>query len=448
MIIAQILPEDRNGGAFRIPEYLHNELPKYGIKTYMLVGEKHTNDERTFEIPNFQSRSFIARKMTEIEKKITPYTSFKGGWRIREIIRFIGQPKRMIKIWAGFEDFEFPGTWKILDILPEKPSVLLCHVLHGFWLQDRGFFDLRALPYLSQRAKVILVLHDMWLFTGHCSFSAGCERWKIGCGKCPDLKLTPIIRRDLSSVNWKIKREIYRKSKFFIVVPSNWMKLQVEKSILMEGGKDIKVIYNGIPLDIFIPEDKAKSREILKLPQDKTIIMTAAKSLKTNVRKGYDIFFEFAKRISQKHKNILFLGVGGASGNKTEEENIGDNKILFFPFEQNQEKLRYFYSASDFFVMPSRDENFPLVLLEAQASGTVPAGSKVGGIPEIIEDMETGILFDLNDIHGLTQKVSKLIEDKKLYQTVREKAIMNSKKFDIKEKTKEYVDLIFSVSER
>jgi glycosyltransferase involved in cell wall biosynthesis len=447
-VVAQILPEDRNGGAFRIPEYLHYEFPKYGINSYMVVGEKHTNDERAFEIPNFQSRSKIAKKMIEIERKITPYTSFKGGWRIREIIRFIGQPKRMLKIWAGFEDFEFPGTWKILDILPEKPSVLLCHVLHGFWLQDRGFFDLRALPYLSQKTKVILVQHDMWLFTGHCSFSMGCERWKIGCGKCPDLNLPPRIRRDLSYINWKIKRKIYMKSKFFVVVPSRWIKSQVESSILMEGAKEVKLIYNGIPLDIFTPSDKAKSRKILNLPQDKVIIMTAAKSLKTNLRKGFDIFFRFAKKISQKHKDIIFLGLGGSSSNKVEEENIGENKILYLPFEQNQEKLKYFYSASDFFVLPSRAESLGLVFLEAQGSGTIPCGTNIGGIPEIIEDMKTGILFDLNNVDDLVQKVEKLIENRNLYEKIRENAILNSKKFDIKEKAKEYVDFILSVIER
>ncbi len=448
IVLAQVLPEDRNGGAFRIPEYLHYEFPKYGIKSYMLVGEKHTKDQRVFRIPNFESRSWLARKMAEIERKLIPYTSFKGGWRIREIIRFIGQPKRMLKVWAGFEDFEFSGTWKILDILPEKPSVILCHVLHGFWLQDRGFFDLRALPYLSQKTKVILVQHDEWLFTGHCSFSIGCERWRIGCGKCPDLNLPPVIRRDLSHINWKIKREIYRRSKFFVIVPSQWMKSRVESSILMEGAKDIKIIYNGIPLDIFTPYDKAKSREILNLPQDKIIIMTAAKSLRTNMRKGYDIFLEFARKLSQKHKNIIFLGLGGTTENKVEEERIGENKILYLPFEQNQEKLKYFYSASDFFVMPSRAENFPLAIIEAQASGTVPCGSKVGGIPEIIEDMKTGILFNLENVDDLVQKVEKLIENKKLYEMIRNNGIENSKKFDIKEKAKEYVDFILSVIER
>jgi glycosyltransferase involved in cell wall biosynthesis len=142
------------------------------------------------------------------------------------------------------------------------------------------------------------------------------------------------------------------------------------------------------------------------------------------------------------------LGLGGSSSNKVEEENIGENKILYLPFEQNQEKLKYFYSASDFFVLTSRAENFPLVFLEAQGSGTIPCGTNIGGIPEIIEDMKTGILFDLNDVDDLVQKVEKLIENRNLYEKIRENAISNSKKFDIKEKAKEYVDFILSVIER
>ncbi|MFZ8803864.1 MAG: glycosyltransferase, partial [Candidatus Calescibacterium sp.] len=140
--------------------------------------------------------------------------------------------------------------------------------------------------------------------------------------------------------------------------------------------------------------------------------------------------------------------LGGSSSNKVEEENIWENKILYFPFEQNQEKLKYFYSASDFFVLPSRAESLGLVFLEAQGSGTIPCGTNIGGIPEIIEDMKTGILFDLNDVDDLVQKVEKLIENRNLYEKIRENAILNSKKFDIKEKAKEYVDFILSVIER
>jgi glycosyltransferase involved in cell wall biosynthesis len=447
MVIYQVLPEDRNGGAERIPEYLHREFIKNGFESFMLVGEKHSNESYIFQIPNFESRTTWARKILTLERKISNHLTFRGGWRIRELIRFIAEPKRMLRVWLGYEDFEFPGTWKIFDIAPKKPDIILCHVLHGFWLYDRGFFDLRALPFISQRAKLFLTLHDMWLFTGHCSHSIGCERWKIGCGKCPDLLLPPRIRRDLSHKIWKIKRDIYRKSRYYVICPSHWMKDLAEKSILKEGAIEIRVIHNGIDLEIFSPQDREKKRTELELPKNSKIFLTAGKSLKTNRWKGFSDFIALAKILSDEFENLVFVGLG-ASHTK-EVEKIGKkegNFIFYLPFEQNHTRVRDYYSASDFYVQPSSAESFSLTVLESQACGSIACGKKVGGIPEIIKDMENGILF--SDIKELYEKIKKVLKEEKLYNSIREKGIENSKKFNIKEKAKEYVEFFLSVSEK
>ena len=49
---------------------------------------------------------------------------------------------------------------------------------------------------------VALTLHDEWLLTGHCAYTLGCERWRIGCGRCPDLTIYPAIRRDSTAENF------------------------------------------------------------------------------------------------------------------------------------------------------------------------------------------------------------------------------------------------------
>ena len=72
----------------------------------------------------------------------------------------------------GFENFNYPGTWKLLNLPPKPPTIVHCHNLHGF------YFDLRFLPRLSQQIPVILNLRDTWLLTGHCAHFMDCERWK------------------------------------------------------------------------------------------------------------------------------------------------------------------------------------------------------------------------------------------------------------------------------
>jgi hypothetical protein len=54
----------------------------------------------------------------------------------------------------------------------------------------------------------MLTLHDAWLLSGHCAHSFDCQRWKTGCGECPDLDVYPASPRDATACNWRRKREI------------------------------------------------------------------------------------------------------------------------------------------------------------------------------------------------------------------------------------------------
>ena len=179
----------------------------------MLVGEKYTSEKWVLKIPNDEMRNLLARRMKKVEEFLSPYLRFKGRWRIKEMIRFVGEHTRQMKIWFGLEDYDFPGTWWIPELIDKlkdenksSPPIINCHILHGFWLPDHGYFDLRILPELTKKAPVILTLHDIWLMTGHCSHSLGCEKWKSGCVRCPDITLPPAIRHDLSFLNWLRKK--------------------------------------------------------------------------------------------------------------------------------------------------------------------------------------------------------------------------------------------------
>src|SRR5207248_4324578 len=137
---------------------------------------------------------------------------------------------------AGREDFHFPGTRRLLTLTAERPDVVHAHNLHG------GYFDLRALPSLSAQVPLILTLHDAWMLSGHCAHSFDCERWRTGCGHCPDLTIFPAIERDATAYNWRRKRSIYSKSKLYISAPSRWLMQRVEDSTLQLGAKECRVI--------------------------------------------------------------------------------------------------------------------------------------------------------------------------------------------------------------
>jgi glycosyltransferase involved in cell wall biosynthesis len=78
-------------------------------------------------------------------------------------------------------------------------------------------------------------------------------------------------------------------------------------------------------------------------------------------------------------------------------------------FADRQAVKKHLESAS-LLVLPSREENCPMVVLEAMAAGVPVAAANVGGVPELIEDSVTGSLFDPNDLDDIRSKISHLLD--------------------------------------
>jgi glycosyltransferase involved in cell wall biosynthesis len=104
------------------------------------------------------------------------------------------------------------------------------------------------------------------------------------------------------------------------------------------------------------------------------------------------------------------------------KEELGERVVFTGAIDRNS--LRILYSNAYCFVLPSLAEAFPMVLLEAMASGIPPIGSTAGGIPDIIIDGVNGLLFKRRDWKDLANKLLMLIEDKSL----RNKIAINARK--------------------
>jgi glycosyltransferase involved in cell wall biosynthesis len=87
--------------------------------------------------------------------------------------------------------------------------------------------------------------------------------------------------------------------------------------------------------------------------------------------------------------------------------------VLFLGKQDNLEEL---YSISDLMLLLSEKESFGLVALEAMACGVPCIGTNVGGIPEVIDDGETGYVCGLGDIDEISQKAINLLKDANLHR--------------------------------
>ena len=206
--ILQVSTADERGGAESVARNLFREYRLRGHRSQMAVGFKQGSDPDIFVVPNDEVRGGWERFWMS-QSSLLENLEVVGAKRAARLVRLAGQPTKVIDEWMGIEDFHFAGTRRILD-LAGHPDIVHCHNLHG------GYFDLRALQWLSAERPVVITMHDAWLLSGHCVHSLSCERWETGCGSCPDLTLYPAVRRDATAHNWQRKRRIYSGSRLYV----------------------------------------------------------------------------------------------------------------------------------------------------------------------------------------------------------------------------------------
>ena len=103
--------------------------------------------------------------------------------------------------------------------------------------------------------------------------------------------------------------------------------------------------------------------------------------------------------------------------------------------------LRREYAGADLFVLPSRAESFGAVLLEAMASGLPVVATRVGGIPEVVEEGATALLVPPDDVDALSQAVRRLAEDPELSRRLSRSGRPRAETFSWTRLTPRYVEL-------
>jgi glycosyltransferase involved in cell wall biosynthesis len=98
---------------------------------------------------------------------------------------------------------------------------------------------------------------------------------------------------------------------------------------------------------------------------------------------------------------------------------------------QSQDELLNLYAQADIFVMPSLTEAFGVVFLEAMAAGLPVIGTRVGGIPEIIEDGHNGMLVEADNMKGLVEAIVLLLGNQNLRENFRQAGLATAWRFDI-----------------
>jgi glycosyltransferase involved in cell wall biosynthesis len=132
--------------------------------------------------------------------------------------------------------------------------------------------------------------------------------------------------------------------------------------------------------------------------------------------KGLLNLMEGAPKVLSQYPETTFVLVGEDEGLKetlvkrAAELGISDS-VIFTGHITDNDLFMSAFTACDVFVLPSEYEAFGLVLLEAGACEKPCVATKVGGVPEVIEDGRTGLLVDYGDVDSLANSISSLLGD-------------------------------------
>ncbi len=193
----------------------------------------------------------------------------------------------------------------------------------------------------------------------------------------------------------------------------------VKKCVLESRGireERIKVIYNGIDLGRYQMRG-CEATDGRNGDGDKRYVSTIGWA---NPVKGLSYFLEACQTISRVEPRMRFFFVTyGGSDNVYREraKKLGiSDKVIFLQDINDTERI---YNVSSVFVCPSTwQEPFGAVIAEAMACGVPVVATKVGGIPEIVVDGETGMLVDPKNADAIAKACLKILKDTKLRENM------------------------------
>ncbi len=292
-------------------------------------------------------------------------------------------------------------------------------LLHLQLLHANSFFSLRELPRVANgRRPVLWTLHDPWITTGHCVHSMGCERWKTGCGACPDLTLSLPIRQDRTAANWAFKQKQLSRSRLHLVVASDWMQQRVAESPLLAGLPCTKIPF-GVDTDVFRPIPKAEARRALGVPEDARplAIRWAPHYLLKGTRYAEEALMRLPSGLVTDL--ICFDTPGGSEVERLQQQ----YRVTTIRNYSDPEPIATGLAAADAFLMPSLAETFGLMAVEAMACGTPPIVFEGTSLPAVIDAPRGGRAVEMASAAALAATIVELLSNPEALRSCRDEGL-------------------------
>jgi len=241
------------------------------------------------------------------------------------------------------------------------------------------------------------------------------------------------------------------------VVVATLAELTQLRFLYKANDRKLVVIPPGVDVCHFypIPADEAKMYVGLK-PEDRMVLFVG----RIEPLKGVDTLIQAMSCLQWKEERPVHLAIIGGDPAASPEEmsaemarlqklcdDLAVGQTVVFLGKRDQDKLPYYYSAAELVVMPSHYESFGMVALEAMACGTPVIASEVGGLAYLVRNGETGFTIPDQEPETLCEKISWLLNDHHLHETMSRRAVEYAQDYAWEKIAKQIVDVYKSLLE-
>lgn len=205
----------------------------------------------------------------------------------------------------------------------------------------------------------------------------------------------------------------------------------------------IVTAYNDVDLKVFKPLVGARKeglREELGLDPAATYVLFVGR---VSNYKGGDLLLPLAESLREEAALVEILVIGQIHLPSITSDLLGHSRLRYLGAMSNRDALRY-YQASDLFVLPSRSEGFPRVVLEAMACGLPLAAFDVGGVRDIVGPRQGALVFPSDDLLSLAQGVKELIHSPALREAVSLENLKSVQRFSTERVANHFLQAVVS----
>ena len=264
-----------------------------------------------------------------------------------------------------------------------EADIVHLHLIHN------TNFDINYLPLITSLKPTVITLHDAFFLAGHCLHSEECEKWKQCCYDCTRMDTPKYIEKDETALLYEIKRQAFQNSSISIIVASDFLHDRVLQSPIMSGKKVFKIPF-GINQELFKPYDIVLAKRKIGIDENQFVLMFRADPTKY---KGINIIKDCLEKLpSENNYVILTVGFKGLLDKFKKKFHIIEHDWI-----KDDKYLSSLYQACDIFLMPSEQEAFGMMAIEAMSCGKTVLSIKNTSLEKVTNAPECGVCVDKED---------------------------------------------------